>query len=107
MTHQQYKDISKWQFETFGHATSLSKIAHLKQELKELEDELLKVERNPEEIKKEFADCFILLFGAAASFGLTYTQIVSLVDNKMEINYKRQWGKPDENGVVNHIKKEE
>ena len=52
----------------------------------------------------EFADCFILLFGAAAADGMSYTDICSCIEEKMKINYKREWGEPDENGVVNHIK---
>ncbi len=52
----------------------------------------------------EFADCFILLFGSAASDGMTYDDIVDAINKKMEINLNRKWGKPDENGIVNHIK---
>lgn len=54
--------------------------------------------------KSEFADCFILLFGAADIFGMSYEDICKAIDDKMSINYKRNWGKPDENGVVNHVK---
>ena len=65
MTERQFNAITKWQNETFGMATPLSKIAHLKEEIQELEDEL-KPSDKVENIQSEFADCFILLFGVAA-----------------------------------------
>lgn len=46
----------------------------------------------------------MLLFGAAASFGMTYKDICAAVDEKMAINRVRKWGKPDADGVVKHIK---
>jgi hypothetical protein len=56
------------------------------------------------ERRLEFADCFLLLFGCAAADGMTFADICQAIDDKMVINRKRNWGKPDENGVVNHIK---
>lgn len=104
MTQYQFEQINKWQDETFGRATALSKIAHLKQEVDELECEL-KQSNNPTNTLEEFADCFILLFGCAASYGMTYEDCCEAINKKMEINRNRKWGNPDKNGVVNHIKK--
>lgn len=101
MNKRQFDEITKWQNETFGQATALSKIAHLAEELQELVDDL-KV--NAENRRLEFADCFILLFGAAASDGMNYEKILEAIEEKMLINYQRKWGKPNENGVVNHIR---
>lgn len=104
MTQLQFYEITKWQKETFGNATALSKIAHLKEEIKELEFDL---ENNNEESKRlEFADCFILLLGAAAADGWYFEDICNAIHDKMGINYKRKCGKPKENGVINHIKTE-
>lgn len=100
MNKRQFDEITKWQNETFGQVTALSKIAHLAEELQELVDDL-KV--NAENRRLEFADCFILLFGAAASDGMSYEKILEAVEEKMLINYQRKWGKPNENGVVNHV----
>jgi len=106
MTKEQFESISQWQNETFGQATALSKIAHLKQEIEELKTELESTENGAySKTVMEFADCFILLFGAAASYGFQYDDIIECIDVKMVINKDRVWGKPDENGVVNHIKK--
>jgi hypothetical protein len=101
MKEEQFESISKWQKETFGQATALSKLAHLDKEIQELWDEL---KTNGIGKKLEFADCFILLFGAAASDGMSYEDICNAIEEKMSINYQRKWGKPDENGIVNHIK---
>lgn len=101
MNKRQFEEITKWQNETFGQATALSKIAHLAEELQELVDDL---KSNSENRRLEFADCFILLFGAAASDGMSYDKILEAVEEKMFINYQRKWGKPNENGVVNHVK---
>ena len=113
MNKEQFEKITKWQDKTFGKATALSKMAHLEEELKELnkelmfwienEDDLTYPEANKLAKEREFADCFILLFGAAASDGMSYDDIVRCIEDKMQINYKRKWGKPQENGVVNHI----
>jgi hypothetical protein len=101
MIHKQFEEITEWQSRTFGHATSLSKIAHLAEELSEL---VLDLHADNPDRRLEFADCFILLFGAAACDGMSYNDILSAIDEKMLINYKRKWGVPREDGVVNHIK---
>lgn len=105
MTQKQFLEITEWQNKTFGKATALSKINHLTEEVEELKDALFSCAEIS--IQNEFADCFILLFGAAASYGYNYNQISEIIDSKMQINYKRKWGKPDENGIVNHLKQED
>ena len=104
MTSKQFSEITEWQNKTFPKATVLSKVNHLAEEIEELKIAL--DSDDTASVSEEFADCFILLFGAAASYGLTYDSIVELIDKKMEINYSRKWGEPKENGVVNHIKDE-
>lgn len=101
MTEQQFNEITKWQNETFGEATAYSKVMHLKEEIEEL---AVDVAIDGYEKQLEFADCFILLFGAAASDGMSYEDICKAINKKMAINRARKWGKPDENGVVKHIK---
>lgn len=103
MTPLQFKRITEWQKQTFGQSTALSKIAHLLEECNEL---IIDLEKDSPNKRLEFADCFILLFGAAAVDGMDFEDICNAIHDKMDINYKRTWGKPNENGVVNHIKTE-
>jgi NTP pyrophosphatase (non-canonical NTP hydrolase) len=102
MIKKQFEKITIWQKETFGQVTALSKINHLLEEIEELKW-ALDSDDTDISVEEEFADCFILLFGAAALHGYTFDSICKIIDAKMEINYKRKWGKPKENGVVNHI----
>jgi len=100
MEKKQFNEIAIWQKETFKQATPLSKIAHLTEELSELTYDLI---NNKPERRLEFADCFLLLFGCAACDGMNYEDICQAIQEKFEINKKRKWGKPNENGVVNHV----
>lgn len=114
MQKSQFEEITQWQKDTFGLATPISKVHHLKEEVEELLKELQewynsgfpKSETQMQDllIEKEFADCFILLFGSAYSHGMSYEDICESINMKMEINKKRKWGKPNANGVVNHVK---
>ena len=52
----------------------------------------------------EIADCFMLLLDSAHHVGITHNEILQATKEKLEINKKRKWGNPDENGVVEHIK---
>lgn len=98
---KQFDEIAAWQRETFGQSTALSKIEHLKEEIEELRIDLA-IDGLGKHL--EFADCFILLFGAADASGMTYEDIMNAIDEKMAINRSRKWGDPDANGVVKHVK---
>ncbi|MFT3750943.1 MAG: DUF550 domain-containing protein [Agriterribacter sp.] len=101
MRENQFYDVISWQKRTFPGTTALSKLTHLSQEIREV---YMSVFFNTRDVKDEFADCFILLYGAAAATGLTYTGICDVIADKMEINMQRKWGNSDVNGVVKHIK---
>lgn len=55
-------------------------------------------------VYEEFADCFMLLLDSASHFPMTTDTLIAQTQKKLEINKKRKWGKPDINGVVEHIK---
>lgn len=97
--------IYRWSVKTFPRATTFSRLKHLEKEIKELIDI---TQENPEINEKmlmEYADCFILILNSARSQGLSMEDIYQASVKKMEINEQRQWGIPDENGVVEHIRK--
>lgn len=99
MTRQQFKKITTWQRETFPEGTAHSCILHLASEIKELFGAV-----TPEQLYEEFADCFLLLFGAADRAGMSYDDICKAINDKMKINRERKWGKPNGDGYVEHIK---
>lgn len=101
MTKEQFEAITAWQNETFPGATAFSKAAHLEQEVQELRDA---VEIDDPNVRLEIADCYLLLAGITHKSGMTYEDVCAAIEEKMEINRKRKWGNPDENGVVNHVK---
>ena len=100
--------ISRWGWETFG-ATSAKKIAHrMAQEVEELLEafsEVPDVETpfvEPGKLKAlqdECADIQIMLYQVAEELG---AHLGTKVDEKMEINRKRQW-KLDEFGNHQHV----
>lgn len=108
MTKEQFEVITEWQKQTFPNATPFSKIAHLEEEVSELYEAMHMHEpgESRQSIRHEFADCFFLLFGAAAAAGMSYEDCCIAIDEKFKINQARKWGKPAENGVVNHVKED-
>lgn len=101
MTQELFNSITRWQEETFPNSTALSKVHHLTEEIYELTNDIV---LKKETVRLEFADCFILLMGAANRVGLSYEDLVNAIQEKHEINLKRKWGNPDINGVVRHEK---
>lgn len=114
-------DISQWSDSTFGVAQRNPAIVyHLKKEVNELIEALDKTYaygvdesvgagefgRQIERTQYEYADCFMLLLDSASHFGLSAKHLADLSREKLEINKKRKWGKPDKNGVIEHIKGE-
>lgn len=109
MTKEMFEEITAWQKEIFTKATSMSAANHLKEEVFELLCELndghtgFLSDEQKSKIKSEYADCFLLLFGSASLFGLSYDDICKAINNKMEINKARKWGGVNEQGYVKHL----
>lgn len=87
-------EVGTWGDKTFPGGTPESIVAHLRREVKELA-----ASHDPEEA----ADCFLLLLHHAHRAGY---DLLAEARKKLEINKKRQWGEPDENGIVEHIRTE-
>ena len=87
------KRVQEWQRETFPDATPHSVAAHLRKEAKELSE-------NPSDYY-EAADCALLLIGHAQAAGY---DLFNAIREKFAIVQQRQWGEPDADGVVEHIR---
>lgn len=88
------KEIGNWGDKTFPESTPQSVYNHLCREIKELGDEHANV-------YMESADVALLLIHIA------HKRKFSLYDalmTKFSINKRRKWGKPDAQGVVEHLK---
>lgn len=118
---QLMNDISQWSNETFGKGQRNPAIVrHLKKEVDELIkslDETISlglddsfgirefgVQMN--KTKMEYADCLMLLLDSAKHFGMSSNELIDITRKKLEINKSREWGEPDGNGVIEHIKGE-
>jgi NTP pyrophosphatase (non-canonical NTP hydrolase) len=105
-------DIREWSDATFGEGQRNPAIAyHLQKEVPELIEAIEKFQKEDSmgHIHRagfEFADCFMLLLDSASHFGLTAGNLLWYTEEKLKVNKERKWGKPDENGVVEHIPEE-
>jgi hypothetical protein len=94
-----FRETHVWackQFRPDGGDDPRGAISHLKKEVDELYD-------TPFDLT-EYADCAMLLFDACQIAGYTPEQLLEAVAVKLEINKNREWGEPDENGVVEHVR---
>ena len=88
-------EIARWQKATFPGQTVEKKIQHLASEVAEMA-------AAPRDIS-ERADALILLLGINALHGKTGAELLCAASAKLEINRRRKWGPPDENGIYRHI----
>jgi len=90
-------EIAEWSDATFGEGRQATRpLRHLAKEVQE-------AIAHPED-HEEYADCLILLLDAYRMTGGGADQLLETAFEKLEINKKREWGTPDENGVVEHIR---
>jgi hypothetical protein len=86
----------EWSDATFGaDRTGLPALHHLREEVGEVID-------HPDDLL-EWADCLMLLLDAARRRGIPIADLMSAAVVKLDICKRRQWGEPDENGVVHHV----
>lgn len=94
------QELLEWKGRQFPDATLYSVAVHLDEELRELLAELGNPFGSWEDIDEEMADVLIMLCQYANFRGKS---MMELVERKMQTNYSRQWGDPDEKGVVRHL----
>ena len=86
--------VGNWGNSQFPQSTPTSILAHLKKEV----DEFIE-SGDPE----EGADCFMLLLHWFYRHNI---DLLETAKEKFNIIIFREWGEPDKNGVIEHIKKE-
>ena len=90
-------DLNKWTAEQFAGQPLSGKFAHLRKEINELEKE-------PKDVM-EYADCYMLLIDIAGKNGVFLSDIHRAAGEKLEINKCRDWGKPNSDGSVEHVRR--
>jgi hypothetical protein len=91
---QLFDSIGSWSKTAFPDAGTIDHIKKLQQEAEEVIQE-------PSDIT-EYADCVIALFAGAWKSGISFNELVEAVDQKLEVNKKREWMKlPD--GTYQHV----
>ena len=101
-------DIAEWSDKEFGERQRTVPILyHLKKEVPEAIDacqNYLESDFYNGRAKLEIADCFMLILDAATHFNMSAEDLIFYTALKLDINKNRKWGKPDVNGVIEHIK---
>src|SRR4051812_47870137 len=86
-------DRMKWASKTFPEATALSSLEKLKEEIKEIQLDISRGIKRPE----EYADAIMCLFDSAKRHGITPEEIQESYAKKIEINKNRKWVKNPDN----------
>ena len=95
-------ELARWSDETFGdHRDPERTLVHLQREVTEA---LVSVRHELDDTAFEFADLFMLTVDAARRYGLDWDELLWFVEAKHRINLQRTWGKPDADGVVEHVR---
>ena len=105
---------SAWSDKTFDNGRHSTKRAlpishHLQKESKELTEAIDIYTNNPntetyKQLAEEIADVGLLLLDILAHLDISVEMLYTFMSDKHEINKKRTWGKPDKNGVIEHIR---
>lgn len=98
-------EIEGWNVEVFGKGPARARptLKHLLREVDELSLALsVKNYEVDDEVRHEAADVAILLLALCARLGFSLREAI---DEKMKINGSREWGKPDDDGVIEHVER--
>lgn len=91
------EEIGLWADKTFPNSKPMAALKHLEREIKEL----IEAEERGEPVGEEAADCVLILLHYAFQKKIhLYHEILA----KHRINKGRTWGKPDAEGVVEHVR---
>jgi len=111
---QLMKAIDRWSDKTFSggfHYPDRAKAIsyHLQKESVELTDAVTTFldkpsEKNRNNVNQQLADCQILIWDICNKLRINATELLEYSHDKHQVNLARSWGKPDENGVIEHIR---
>ncbi|HEY8389214.1 MAG TPA: dATP/dGTP pyrophosphohydrolase domain-containing protein [Parasegetibacter sp.] len=107
--YQLCDEIFTWQSEVFGSGQKrvLPTLRHLSKEITTEIIEPMGAGKIPENLPEEYADCFILLINALYNSGYTFKDLELFVRRKFAINKARKWSKPNEEGIIEHVREED
>ena len=88
-----FVEVGEWGSRTFGNSSDQSKLAHLAKEFDEL--------RADPGSGEEMADMVMILSHLAYTWDI---DLMAEIRRKLEICRARKWGKPDADGVIEHIR---
>lgn len=90
--------VVEWGDRTFPDARPRSIFNHLEDEVKELSNAICFESR--EAVEEEIGDILHLLAHLGSKYGVS---LELALRKKFIVNQTRQWGKPDERGVIRHV----
>ena len=93
---------SAWSQSVFGTDAERGPIGALKH----LAKEAVEAQEKPGDIM-EYVDCLFLTIDAARRAGFSWPTLLSAAWDKLEINRKREWGKPTSDEPVEHVREGE
>lgn len=89
----------EWSQKQFGSDADLGPEAPLAH----LAKEVLEMMGDPSDLS-EYADGLLLLLDSSRRAGFTANQLLKAAFDKLEINKSREWGEPNEDGSVEHVR---
>lgn len=105
-----FRDVIKWQEETFGEGNPIGIAKHIQKEAGELLEQTeldvvaFGIGMATPPTQKEIADLFILLINYCNTQKIHVDVIPYIIRHKLQENKMRQWNKPDSDGVITHVK---
>lgn len=96
LTFQQ--EVGEWANKTFPGSNLRTKLTHLHRELIELKEA-----RRDTQVAEECADMFLILLHICHSLNI---DLGEEAECKLEVCKGRIWGKPDTEGVIEHVRED-
>lgn len=96
-------DVLSWAQQTFPRSTVDATCKHLAKEAAEIAAAYL-ADEGRERLAEECGDVLLILLHVSARMGIDWYDLLDAATAKLEVNKVRQWGQPDADGVVEHVR---